>query len=122
VNVDNQIRNIANTYAGDAAAIYIQANCQSVIDRVMMSRNMFRAIGLGGVFLLSRIQGGPPCTDLAAEGTIESFVSTDDRFINFNLLSGSTLGPSALVAGICVGPTFRTCASTGRPTDAQPSI
>ena len=85
VIAENQIRNIANTYAGDAAAIYIQANCQSVIERVMMSGNVFRDIGLSGVFLLTSIQGGPPCADLAAQGTIESFVSTDDRFINFSI-------------------------------------
>jgi hypothetical protein len=85
VIADNQIHNIANTYAGDAAAIYIQANCQSAIDRVMMSGNVFQDIGLSGVFLLSSIQGGPPCADLAAQGNIESFVSTDDRFINFSI-------------------------------------
>jgi hypothetical protein len=68
VIADNQIRNIANTYAGDAAAIYIQANCQSVIDRVMMSGNVFRDIGLSGVFLLSSIQGGRPVPTLLRQG------------------------------------------------------
>jgi hypothetical protein len=81
----NQIRNIANTYAGDAAAVYIQAACQSVMERVTMSGNMFQDIGLSGVFLLSSIQGGPPCADLAAQGTIQSFLSEHDRFLNFSI-------------------------------------
>jgi hypothetical protein len=82
---DNLIHDIPNQYEGDAAAIYIQANCRSVIGDVTMSGNVFRTIGLGGVFLLSSIQGGPPCADLAAQGTIRSFVSTGDRFINFSI-------------------------------------
>jgi Pectate lyase superfamily protein len=82
---DNRIYNILNTYAGDAAAIYIQANCQSLIENVTMSGNVFQDIGLSGVFLLSSIQGGPPCADLIAQGTIDSFIGTGDRFVNFSI-------------------------------------
>lgn len=81
----NSITGIRNTYAGDAAAVYIQANCQSAIGEVEMSGNVFHDLGLGGVFLLSSIQGGPPCADLAAQGVIESFRSAGDRFDNFSI-------------------------------------
>jgi hypothetical protein len=85
VIADNLISNIPNTYEGDAAAIYVQATCRSAISRVAMSGNVFQDIGLSGVFLLSSVQGGPPCADLTAEGTIGSFASTGDRFINFSI-------------------------------------
>jgi len=81
----NRISHIADANESDAAAMYIQANCQSVMEQVSMSENVFTDIGLSGVFLLSSIQGGPPCADLAARGTIASFVSTGDRFANFSL-------------------------------------
>jgi hypothetical protein len=99
VIADNRIAGIPNTYEGDAAAMYIQANCRSVMDKVTMSGNVFTEIGLSGVFLLSSIQGGAPCADLIARGTIGSFVSTGDRFVNF-----STSYPGAYSAISASGP------------------
>jgi hypothetical protein len=80
----NLITDIPNKYAGDAAAMYIQANCQSVIDEVNMSGNEFRDIGLSGVFFLTSHQTKAPCADLRAEGTIRSFTSTGDHYVNWS--------------------------------------
>lgn len=82
---DNRIARIANTYAGDAAAIYIQANCQSTIQRVSQRGNVFENIGLSGVYLLSSVQGGAPCADLSAEGTIDSFTSSGEKYTNWSV-------------------------------------
>ncbi len=84
VIAENVITDIPNKYAGDAAAMYIQANCQSTIDEVNMSGNEFRDIGLSGVYLLTSAQGKAPCADLKAEGTIRSFTSTGDRYMNWS--------------------------------------
>ena len=81
----NRIARIADTYAGDAAAIYIQANCQSVIQRVTQRDNVFEDIGLSGVYLLSSRQGGAPCADLSAEGTIGSFTSSGEKYTNWSI-------------------------------------
>jgi hypothetical protein len=80
----NTIVRIHDVYEGDAAAMYIQANCRSVMESVALRNNVFRDISLSGVFLLSSIQGGAPCADPAARGTIATFSSTGDRFINFS--------------------------------------
>jgi hypothetical protein len=80
----NLVTDIPNKYAGDAAAMYIQANCQSVIDEVNMSGNEFRDIGLSGLFFLTSPQGKAPCADLRAVGTIRSFTSTGDRYVNWS--------------------------------------
>ncbi len=82
---DNRIARIANTYAGDAAAIYIQANCQSVIERVSQQDNVFEDIGLSGVYLLSSVQGGAPCADLSEEGTIDTFISSGEKYSNWSI-------------------------------------
>ncbi|MGA3190652.1 MAG: right-handed parallel beta-helix repeat-containing protein [Bryobacteraceae bacterium] len=106
VIADNHISNIPNTYQGDAAAMYIQANCQSVMDQVTMSGNVFTDIGLSGVFLLSSVQGGPPCPEPAARGTINSFTSTGDHYTNFSLSypgaysAISASGPNLLHASV----------------------
>jgi hypothetical protein len=102
----NRISAIPNTYEGDAAAMYIQANCQSVMEQVTMSGNVFTDIGLSGVFLLSSIQGGTPCADLASRGTIASFSSIGDRFTNFSISypgrysAISASGPNLLQASV----------------------
>jgi hypothetical protein len=85
VIANNRISNIIDKYEGDAAAVYIEADCRSVMEKVTMSENTFTDIGLSGAYLLSSIQGGAPCADLAARGTIRSFVSTGDRFTNFSI-------------------------------------
>ncbi len=84
VIAENVITDIPNKYAGDAAAMYIQANCQSTIDEVNLSGNEFRDIGLSGVFFLTSSQSKAPCADFKAEGTIRSFTSTGDRYINWS--------------------------------------
>jgi len=80
----NTITNIHDVNESDAAAMYIQATCRSVMENVALRNNVFRNISLSGVFLLSSIQGGRPCADLEARGTITKFMSTGDRFINFS--------------------------------------
>jgi hypothetical protein len=90
---NNRIEDIANTYAGDAAAIYIQASCQSVMEKVTQSGNIFRNIGLSGVYLLSSVQGGPPCADLQGQGSIGSFTSSGETYRNW-----STAYPGAYYA------------------------
>ena len=111
---DNRISNISDAYAGDAAAFYIQANCQSVMEKVTMSGNLFEDIGLSGVFLLSSVQGGPPCVDLAARGTIDSFVSASDKYINF-----STAYPGSYYAISTSGQNLHRASISQLSTDGQ---
>jgi hypothetical protein len=106
VIANNRISKIIDRYEGDAAAVYIEADCRSVMEKVTMSENTFTDIGLSGVFLLSSIQGSAPCADLAARGTIQSFVSMGDRFTNFSISypgaysAISASGPNVLEASI----------------------
>jgi hypothetical protein len=103
---DNTISDFPDTYAADGGAVYIEASCQSVMEQVIMRGNSIEDVGLGGVFLLSAAQAAAPCADFASSGTIASFTSTGDKFVNwsttiagrYNAFSAS--GPNLLRAAI----------------------
>lgn len=82
---NNLISNIQNTYLGDYAAVYVQANCQSNMVQVLSSGNVFTSLGLGGIILASQVQGDTACIATAAEGTISNFTSTGDTFVNWSM-------------------------------------
>ena len=81
---DNTISHFPDTYAGDGGVIYLEASCQSVIEDVEMRGNVIQDVGLGGVFLLSAAQAAAPCGVFTAAGTIASFRSTGDKFVNWS--------------------------------------
>ncbi|HEY4364114.1 MAG TPA: glycosyl hydrolase family 28-related protein [Bryobacteraceae bacterium] len=93
----NTISHFPDTYAADGGAIYLEASCQSVMEDVEMRGNVIEDVGLGGVFLLSASQPKAPCADFTAAGTIVSFGSAGDKFVNwsttakgrYNAFSGS---------------------------------
>ena len=87
---NNQISNIADTYLGDYAAVYVQANCQSNMADVRSSGNTFTNIGLGGIVLASQIEGDKTCAAATAQGTISNFSSTGDTFVNWSMTSAGT--------------------------------
>ena len=78
---DNVISENPSAYAPDYAAVFIQANCQSIIRRVSSSGNSYTDLGIGGIVLLSSVQApSDGCADALAKGTIEDFTSTNDSF------------------------------------------
>jgi hypothetical protein len=87
---DNQVSNIADTYLGDYAAIYVQSNCQSNMEQVLSSGNTFSNLGLGGILLASQVQGDKTCAAMNAEGTISNFSSVGDTFVNWSLTTPGT--------------------------------
>jgi len=90
VLTSNVIWNIPNPYLGDYAAVYVQANCQSNMARVMSSGNTFSNLGLGGIVLASQVQSDGACTAASAQGTISNFTSTGDTFVNWSMSSPGT--------------------------------
>jgi hypothetical protein len=109
----NQISNIDDHYEGDNAAMYIEAACQSVMENVTLAGNTFSDIGLSGVFLLSSTEG-PPCAGPRARGTIGSFSSTGDTFVNF-----STAYPGAYFAISASGPNLKHATIRGLRSDGR---
>jgi len=87
---NNVISNMADTYLGDYAAVYIQSNCESNMVEVRSSGNRFTNLGLGGIFLNSQVEGDTTCTALTAQGTISNFISTGDTFLNWSTASPGT--------------------------------
>jgi Right handed beta helix region len=81
---NNTISNIADTYAGDYAAVYVQSNCQSNMAEVVSRGNVFTNLGLGGIVLASQVEADETCADPSAQGTISNFSSTGDTFINWS--------------------------------------
>jgi hypothetical protein len=86
----NVISNIPNAYLGDYAAVYVQANCQSNIVQVASSGNTFSNLGLGGIVLASQVQNDTACPAASAQGTITTFTSTGDTFVNWSMTSPGT--------------------------------
>lgn len=84
---NNQISNIPDTYLGDYAAVYVQSNCQSNMAQVLSRGNTFSNLGLGGIVLDSQVEGDKTCAATNAQGTISSFTSTGDTFLNWSLAS-----------------------------------
>ena len=111
---ENLITDIPDKYAGDAVAMYIQANCQSTIDEVKMSGNEFRDIGLSGVLFLTSRPSKAPCADPKDEGTIRRFTSTGDRYINW-----STSYPGDYYAITSSGSHLLRASVTGLSVDGQ---
>lgn len=109
----NRISNIDNQYEGDNAAMYIEAACQSEMENVTMAGNTFSDIGLSGVFLLSSTEG-LPCAAPRAHGTINSFSSTGDTFVNF-----STAYPGAYFAISASGPNLKHATIKGLRSDGR---
>jgi hypothetical protein len=103
---DNAISDLPDTYAGDGGAIYIDARCQSRIEQIEMRGNVIQNVGLGGVFLLSAAQAAAPCEDFTAAGTLASFRSTGDKFVNWSTTTAgryyafSASGPNLLKASV----------------------
>jgi hypothetical protein len=87
---NNVISNIADSYLGDYAAVYVQANCQSNMLQVLSSGNQLTDLGLGGIILASQIESDKTCADPAAQGTISNFSSVGDTFHNWSLASAGT--------------------------------
>jgi hypothetical protein len=82
---NNQILDAPDTYAGDFAPVYIQANCQSVMNSVQTIGNSFNNIGLGAIRLNSSIQFPQlPCPSSTATGTIANYVSIGDSIKNYS--------------------------------------
>jgi hypothetical protein len=84
---NNTISNIQDTYFGDYAAVYVESNCQSTMEQVSSSGNIFTNLGLGGIVLHSQVQGDATCTAKTAQGTISSFISIRDTFVNWSMTS-----------------------------------
>ncbi len=87
---NNTIWDIADTYLGDYAAVYIQSNCESNMVDVLSSNNTFTNLGLGGIVLDSQVEGDKTCTATRAQGTISNFTSTGDTFVNWSMASAGT--------------------------------
>jgi Pectate lyase superfamily protein len=85
VIANNRIENITNSYFGDYAAVYIQANCQSNIGEVLSAGNTFTNLGLGGIVLASQVQADTTCTAPASQGKISNFTSIGDKFVNWSV-------------------------------------
>jgi hypothetical protein len=82
---DNKIQNMTDSYRGDYAAVYLQANCRSEMTNVSTEGNSFRDLGLGGIVLLSSVQRPKDgCPDAKAMGTVRTFRSTSDAFSNWS--------------------------------------
>jgi hypothetical protein len=78
---DNVITENPSAYAPDYAAVFVQANCQSIIRHVNSSGNSYANLGIGGIVLLSSVQApSDGCADALSKGTIEDFASTNDSF------------------------------------------
>ncbi len=87
---NNRISNIPDNYLGDYAAVYVQSNCESNMLDVRSGGNTFLNLGLGGIVLASQIEGDTACTAATAQGTISSFSSAGDTFLNWSLTSPGT--------------------------------
>ena len=82
---DNIITENPSAYAPDYAAVFVQANCQSIIRHVNSSGNSYSNLGIGGIVLLSSVQSpADGCPDTMAKGTIEDFTSVNDSFKNIS--------------------------------------
>ncbi|MBZ5675181.1 MAG: glycoside hydrolase family 55 protein [Acidobacteriia bacterium] len=82
---DNVITENPSAYAPDYAAVFVQANCQSIIRHVNSSGNSYSNLGIGGIVLLSSVQSpADGCADALAKGTIEDFTSANDSFKNIS--------------------------------------
>jgi hypothetical protein len=75
----NQISDIVDTYAADAAAIYINVNDSASMVRVAVTSNIYRTLSLGGIFLVT-----------SGQGTIRTFESRGDTFINWSVSDPGT--------------------------------
>jgi len=87
---NNAISNIQDSYLGDYAAVYVQSNCQSNMAQVVSSGNVFTNLGLGGIVLASQVEGDTACKAATAQGTISSFTSSGDTFLNWSLAAAGT--------------------------------
>jgi len=87
---NNLISNIPNSYLGDYAAVYVQANCESNMAEVLSTGNTFTNLGLGGIVLASQVEGDATCAATLAQGTISNFTSAGDTFLNWSIASPGT--------------------------------
>ncbi|HXP88126.1 MAG TPA: right-handed parallel beta-helix repeat-containing protein [Bryobacteraceae bacterium] len=75
----NEISDIADTYAGDAAAIYVNVNDSASMAKVSVTSNVYRTLSLGGVFLVT-----------SGQGTVKLFEDRGDKFINWSVFDPGT--------------------------------
>lgn len=87
----NKISNMYDAYAGDSATLFIEATCSSTMSSVVMSGNVFQNISKGGVLVQSGAQTPQGnCPSAVTGGTVASFQSTGDKYINWGTLSSGT--------------------------------
>lgn len=82
---DNIITELPETYAPNYATVFIQASCQSVMDQVTSSGNLYKDLGLGGIVVQSTVQGDTTCLATTAKGTVSHFSSINDTYINWSM-------------------------------------
>jgi Pectate lyase superfamily protein len=82
---NNRISNMYDSFEGDFGVVYIQSNCQSVIEHVNSIGNTFTNIGLSGIFIQSSIQfPTSPCPSNTLNGTVSNFSSVNDSFTGYS--------------------------------------
>jgi len=98
----NRVLNMTDTYLSDGATLIFEPSCSSVMSSIVMSGNVFQNVTQGGVLLQSSAQFPlGPCPSSALLGTVSTFASTGDRYINWSTLNAgayfaiSANGPAA---------------------------
>jgi len=87
----NQVLNMTDTYLSDGATLIFEAACSSQMPSIAMSGNTFQNISQGGVLIQSSAQYPlGPCPSPALRGTVGSFSSVNDTFVNWSTLSAGT--------------------------------
>lgn len=70
----NEIRDIVDDYASDAAAIYINVNDTAVMEDVSLTSNTYDRLSLGGIFLVT-----------SGHGTVALFEDHQDQFLYWSV-------------------------------------
>ena len=87
----NHVLNMTDTYLSNGATLIFEASCTSRIASVLMSGNLFQNVTLGGALIQSSAQFPlGPCPSSALLGTVGSFVSTGDQYVNWSTLIAGT--------------------------------
>ena len=91
VYTGNRISNMTDIYVSNGATLIFEPSCSSAMPSIVMGGNVFQNVTQGGVLIQASSQFPlGPCASSALIGTVGSFVSTGDQYINWSTLSSGT--------------------------------
>jgi hypothetical protein len=87
----NKVYNMTDMYTGDGAMAFVVAACGSSIEQTILANNTWQNLTQSGLFLQTQAQTPQgPCSSATAQGNLNDFISTGERYIAWSTLNSGT--------------------------------